>query len=113
MPALHLPDPGSLSHKPPQLSSGPSGGLPSSGGGYAGGPAAAAPAQAPPPPQPNQAQHFMDAATGQLYLVQASAPDQALGGAGAGAGSYGGGSLQAQAQIAHSVAMVNLAQVRC
>lgn len=112
MPALHLPDPGSLSHKPPQLSSGLSGGLPSSGG-YAGGPTAAAPNQAPPPSQPNQAQHFMDAATGQLYVVQASAPDQALGGAGAGAGGYSGGSLQAQAQIAHSVAMVNLAQVRC
>ena len=133
VPALNLPDPSSLSLGQPQLSGG--GGLggavpPAS---YAGGGtlAPASLSQAPAQAQhfaagvgtlaPNQAlglshgqapaqpQHFVDPATGQLYTV-APAHDQGLGAAAAAAG---GAALQAQAQIAHSVAMANLAQARC
>ena len=132
VPALSLPDPSSLSLAQPQLSGG--GGLavavPSVS--YAGG-GTLAPvslSQAPAQAQhfaagagalaPNQVlrlshgqtsaqpQHFVDPATGQLYTV-APAHDQGLGAA---AAATGGAALQAQAQIAHSVAMANLAQAR-
>ena len=111
MPALSLPDPSSLSLAQPQLSG---------GGGLAGAvpPASYAGAGALAPNQalglshgqaPAQPQHFVDPATGQLYMV-APAHEQGLGAAAAAAG---GAALQAQAQIAHSVAMANLAQARC
>ena len=117
VPALNLPDPSSLSLAKPQLSGG--GGLAGAAPpvSYAGG-GTLAPNQAlgvTHGQAPAQPQRYVDPTTGHVYMV-APAPDQAPGAAAAAAGGMtcaAGASLQAQAQIARSVAMANLAQARC